>query len=171
MGEILILDKIVNELTGNNQEYILFGEKDYVKIGGDSHDLVFHYLLRNIPFESLHEDSLLVVPVLGYENPDDYDKAIIAINEIYLKNPNLSVFAIRDAKEKEFTHRKKTKKLSGKSLKFFDINHAGLGTEVVSRAGYAITSEEELSNKFKDWTEDNKRFSALKKELDDRYLA
>ncbi len=170
MGEILILDRIVAELTGNNEEYVLFGKRNYVQIGEEPHDLVFHYLLRNVPFRSLEEDSLLVVPVLGYENPADYGEAVIAINQIHVENPNLTVFAIRDVKKKEFTYREKTKKMSGKTLKFFDVNPAALGTEVTSRAGYAVTSEKELSDTFADWGEDSKRFLAIKKELDEKYL-
>jgi len=169
MGEILILDRVVEELISNNHEYILFGERNYVKIGEHPHDFIFHFIPR-ISFERLHEDSLLVVPVLHYENPNDYDEAVNVIGEIHKANPSLAVFCIRDADKKTFTRRGRTKGLQERTLKFFDVCDAELGTEVTSKTGYSITSEKELGNTFGSWAEDSKRFSALKKELFDKYV-
>ncbi len=168
MGEILILDKIVDKLIGDNQEYILFGERNYVKIGKYFHDLIFHYA-PTVSFEKLHEDDLLVIPVLSYENPNDYDEAVNVISEIHKENPGLDVFCIRDSSGKTFTRRGRTSEFSGRTLKFFDVCAAELGIEVTAKKGYSVTSEKELEETFESWDEDRKRFSQLKKELFDKY--
>lgn len=171
MKEILILERILSEITErNHEEFVLFAKANYMEVAGREQDFVYHFI-RRVPFKKLKEDSLLAVPVLDYEYSKDSDEVKMVIAEIYRGNPLLTTFAVRDRTPIMYHCKGMPEKREGLSLRFLDVCRAGIGVEVSAREGYAATNEDELKRVFGEkWLEAEKIFSESRDEINKKYL-
>jgi len=160
MGEILILENIVSEVTSHQDPCVLFGKKDYVNAEGTFYDFIFHSL--KIHYEKANPGKLLAVPVLPVLEDS---QAVIAANDLYRIHPNFSRIAFRDTKNR-LRHKNQ---IYGTFLTFLDIKKNELGTSVESLPDYTITNEQEFRNHFPNGSEIWSYIMSLKEQVDKQH--
>jgi len=143
MGEILILESIVREVTSSlDVPFVLFGRPDYVQLAKRDHDFFFHSLQR---VSARNFDGFLTIPVLPYREDNQYTEQIF---EMYKANDNLKTFAARDKSPRKQVALGKEEVLTGTFLKFFDVLPHPLGASIEPRQNYFTSKEDDFKFHF-----------------------
>jgi len=162
MSKIILLDDIVERISKNpNQDFSLFGQKDFVQTRKGSYNLIFHYI-PGIPTEQLKKDKSYIVPFLSDKYPSIREQ-IPEMYKIHQIAPNITTFATNDVKPKMRSSKDTHKIVSG--LKFFDIKNIEIGKEVISTSNYFALNEQDLRNNFQNW----EQVLNLREQIDKNY--
>jgi len=115
MGKILMLDDIAREVLNSNNEFTLFGERNYDFGKFGNYDFIFDFM-NGIPLETFKKfenlkKPYLIVPV--FSTPSGSDQSILRMNETHKEISLIDTFALRDNKSKTYAKFGETQEKQG----------------------------------------------------------